>query len=178
MEYLWLMGAIAALIGTTRGLSRVMVDAPVGTPQPDIELPTQWGASIPDMQRVYPRSHTPANPVHHYGSAFSVISEPSTVVTGFQPSPGDVESTANPVGHSGSAEPDVVALLALTPFETVGTVSPDEFQLFSLLKTQKRKQSEIIKTLYHVARGGTQAYEKARDRYLFILKLYLETKES
>jgi len=178
MEYLILTGAIAAIIGTAHGLTHVMVDAPAATPATTIEPPTQWGASIPDMQQVWPRSHTPANPMHHYGSAFSVISEPTTGVTGFQPSQSATQTASKPVTRSGSAEPDIVALMGLTPFETVGTVRPDEFQLFSLLKNQKRKQSEIIKTLYHIGRGGTQAYERARDRYLYLLKIYLETKEA
>lgn len=177
MEYLILTGAIAAIIGTARGLTLVMVDAPAATPTPALDAPPWIGSSIPDMQRVYPRSHTPANPMHHYGSAFSVISEPTTGGTGFQPSQSATQTASNPEGHSGSAEPDIVALMSLTPFETVGTVCPDEFQLFSLLKEQRKKQSECIKTLYHVARGGTQAYERARDRYLRLLKIYIDTKE-
>lgn len=175
MEYLILTGVIAAVVVTVKGLVRVM-NAP--QPEPRFELPTKWEPpAIPDFERVYPRRHATANPVFTSDSPISVISEPSTSLQGFQPFWQPLETASNPVTQSNSASVDIVALLALTPFAIVGTITADEFQLFSLLKDQRRKQTEIIKTLYHVARGGTQAYDKARDRYLHILKLYLETKE-
>jgi len=112
------------------------------------------------MVQVWPRG-VGDHPITDSVSATSVMRE--TANGDASPNPETPFPTIDPVG-----------LMAQTPFETVGPLRTDEFQLFSVLKSQKRKQTDVIKIMYHVSHGGTDAYRKARDRYMFLLKQYCD----
>lgn len=131
-----------------------------------IEVPVIWQTvhEPPDMVQVWPQSQGD-HPITQGGSADQVMREPSKVMT--SPESGDPSTLVDPV-----------ALMAQTPFETVGPIRTDEFQLFSILKGQRRTQSDCIKILYHVAKGGTDAYSKARNRYLVLLKQYCDVERN
>ena len=74
--------------------------------------------------------------------------------------------------------PDITALLAGCPYPITGPYSADEFALFSHLKSQGGKQTDIIRTMYGAARGGTDKYQTARDRYMGLLKNFLQTRQA
>lgn len=137
-----------------------------GPPDNLYTLPVKWQTvtDAPDMVQVWPRS-AGDHPITQPGSADQVMREPSAVMTSPQ--------TGDPAGLV-----DPVALMAQTPFETVGPIRTDEFQLFSILKSQKRTQGDCIKILYHCAKGGTDAYRKARDRYMVLLKQYCDIEQA
>jgi hypothetical protein len=73
---------------------------------------------------------------------------------------------------------DITALLAGCPYPITGPYSPDEFALFSHLKSQGGKQTDVIQTMWGAAKGGTEKYAKARDRYMGLLKTYLQTRQT
>jgi len=141
---------------------RQLPPPPDNSEEATYELPVAWQRidEPADMVQVWPRS-AGDHPITQPGSADPVMREPSRVMT--SPQSGDPPGLVDPV-----------ALMAQTPFETAGPIQTDEFQLFSVLKGQKRKQTDIIKILYHVSRGGTDAYNKARDRYMVLLKQYCD----
>lgn len=132
--------------------------------EPLIEKPHHWGGRspaddlVPDLVPVYPRSQMPApepahlNPITQSGSANWVMSEPHP-----EPSP----------------EPDLVALMRGCPYPVTGPFGTDEFALFRALKAQKKTQTEVIETIWGAARGGTQKYQLARERYLALTKTLL-----
>lgn len=129
-------------------------------------LPNRWQTvtDAPDMVQVWPHG-AGDHPITTTGSADPVMREPGES--------DDITQTENPLGRR-----DPVALMAQTPFETVGPIRTDEFQLFSILKSQRRKQTDVIKIMYHCAKGGTDAYRKARDRYMVLLKLYCDIEQA
>jgi hypothetical protein len=135
---------------------------PAPTVEPAVELPVAWQRieEPPDMVQVWPRG-AGDHPITDSVSATSVM--PETENGDASPNRGTPFPTIDPVN-----------LMAQTPFETVGPLRTDEFQLFSVLKSQKRKQTDVIKIMYHVSHGGTDAYRRARDRYMFLLKQYCD----
>jgi len=161
---------------TTEADTLMLQPEPESTPEPTPEpestpdnlytLPVAWQRidDPADMVQVWPRS-AGDHPITHGGSADQVMREPSRVMS--SPQSGDPPGLVDPV-----------ALMAQAPFETVGPIRTDEFQLFSILKGQKRTQSDCIRILYHVAKGGTDAYRKARDRYMVLLKQYCDIEKA
>lgn len=170
------VGAIAAL---ARGIDaaiaheeRYHAALPPAPDEPEYTLPHQWGGpsptvggdEVPDLVPVAPRRHrpSPASPEGHHpitqpGSAILVMREPDPIT---QPSP------------------DITALLAGCPYPLQGPYSSDEFALFSHLKTNGGKQTDIIQTMWGACKGGTEKYQTARDRYMALLKTYVQTRQA
>lgn len=140
-------------------------------------LPFGW--QVPDLCQVWPRSQAQreTQPIKEPVSDDLLMPETEpensgvTAVSVVSESVSEAETTTV---SADSVNP--ISLMARTPFETVGAIQTDEFQLFRILKDEKRKQTDIIRILYHTSAGGTEAYRRARDRYMQLLKEYLNTR--
>lgn len=147
------------------------------TSEPVFTLPFGW--QVPDLRQVWPRSQEQreTQPINEPVSDDLLMPETElensgvTAVSVVSESGSEAETTT--VSADGV---NPISLMARTPFETVGAIQTDEFQLFRILKDEKRKQTDIIQILYHVSAGGTEAYRRARERYMQLLKEYLNTR--
>lgn len=170
------LGSLGAIAGLTIGITRAIeaeeryqaaalppatetnytLPMQWGGPPPPIEMPPDPGPILPgEMWEREPASPEAHHPITHRGSAVLVMREPE---------------------REPKAASELLDLLRLCPLQIAGTYSPDEFRLFSILKSEGRKQTEIIEVMYQAQRGGTDKYNRARDRYLNLLKIYLQTR--
>ena len=170
---------------------------PPPAPPPDYRIPHTWGGPPPEelegMIAAPPRYPDPPNPgavvAGEIGQAPDLYA-PITPAAAAAPrgdhpitAPGSAVSVMaapqgdHPITGAGSPHNRIVDLLMAAPYAYQGVITADEFSLFDALKTEGRKQTEIIQAIWGVRKGGTAAYATARDRYMALLESWLKTRK-
>lgn len=180
------MGYVIGLLifgGAWFGLSRQIYqiaqspDAIALLPQsPQYRLPHQWGGPLPEELE-------PPLVAGEFGQAADLYA-PITPATAAAPR-GDHPITAPGSGDPVMYEPQgdhphhrtITDLILAAPYPSTGSISPDEIRLFDALKSERRKQTEIIELIWGCKKGGTDAYNRARDRYMMLAESWHKTRK-